>query len=253
MIRKYLPLAIILPIVFLSCTINVEGNRGLDGISNFSNVITNESMTTENRKTAAFDGVDISSAFDVTITDQAFNNEIQVSAPDFAMSNIVTKVEKGILKVYVDGSISLKNGEKLQISFPHRNLNNIKLSGASKLKADHQLKVDKLNINLGGATKLDLNVATNSLVLDHSGASKLDLKGNSQNFKANVSGASKLDASDLKVKEGDFKVSGASSVKIWVVNNLDIDASGASKVSYKASSGVKLKINKSGASKVTEF
>ena len=246
-----LPITVALSLSFISCSLNINGNRGLDFIESSTSYDSN--MTNETRKVSQFDNVDISSAFKVVVTDNDYKGNVVVSAPSDALGKIVTKVVNGTLKVYVDGSISMKNGEKLEITFPHRKLRDIKISGASKLVADHVLKVDKLNVNLSGASSLDLNVVSNLIKLDHSGASKFKIKGNAQNFDANVSGASKLDAEDLKAANVKLKASGASSVKVWAVNDLKIDASGASKVSYKRQNGLSKSLDKSGASKISEF
>lgn len=244
-----LPITVVLSLTFFSCSVDINGNKGLDFIESSSD----SDMTQETRKISSFDNVDISSAFNVVVSDNDYKGNIVVSAPSHALGKVVTKVVNGTLKVYVDGNLSMKYGEKLEITFPHRKLRDIKISGASKLVANHTMKVDKLNVNLSGASNLDLNVVSNLIKLDHSGASKFKLAGNSQNFEANVSGASKLDAENLKAANVKLKASGASSVKVWAVNDLKIDASGASKVLYKKQNGLNKSLDKSGASKISEL
>lgn len=246
-----LPLSAVLTLTFSSCSIDINGKKGLDLVE--STFDSNTSIVHEDRKISNFDNVDISSAFSVVVSDNDYKGSIVVSAPDYAMDKIVTKVVNGTLKVYVDGSISMKSGDKLEITFPHRKLRDIKISGASKLIVKHVMKLEKLNVNLSGASSLDLNVVSNLIKLDHSGASKFKLTGNTQDFEANVSGASKLDAENLKASKVILKASGASSAKVWAVNDLKINASGASKVVYKSQNGLVKSLDKSGASKISEF
>ncbi|QTV06257.1 head GIN domain-containing protein [Faecalibacter bovis] len=246
-----LPITVALFTIFSSCSVDLNGKKSNDIEESLT--YTDRNAIKENRKVSNFEHVDISSAFNVVVSDNDFNGNVVVSAPDYAMEKIVTKVVNGTLKVYVDGSLSMKNGEKLEITFPHRKLRDIKLSGASKLVAKHAMKLDKLDVNLSGASSLDLNVISNSINLENSGASKFILKGNAKDFEVKVSGASKIEAEELKASKVRINASGASSAKIWAVDNLIVDASGASKVYVIKQNGLKKSINTSGASKVSEI
>lgn len=246
---------IILPIfgalVLISCSIDINGKKGQDIIQNFDS--SDVSIAKEIRNVSDFDNIEVSSAFNVIVTDNNFSGKIEVSAPEFAMEKIVTKVENGTLKIYVNSSINMRNGEKLEISFPHRKLRNIQLSGASKLVANHAIKVEKLAIDLTGASNLDLNIISNVLMLESSGASKFSVRGNVQTFDADISGASKLEADNLKAAKIKLDASGASKAKVWAVDELLVEASGASNVIYKSQNGLKKSIEKSGASKISEL
>ena len=66
---------------------------------------------------------------------------------------------------------------------------------------------------------------------------------------ADASGASTIDAENLKVENADVEASGASKATISATNDLKVDASGASKISY-IGEPKNIKQNSSGASSV---
>ena len=68
---------------------------------------------------------------------------------------------------------------------------------------------------------------------------------------ADASGASTIDAENLKVEDADVEASGASSATVSATNDLKVDASGASKISYNGEPK-SIKQNSSGASSVTK-
>ena len=72
-----------------------------------------------------------------------------------------------------------------------------------------------------------------SLKVEGSGKSDLRLAGKVQGLKLDFSGASSVDASALEANEASLEASGASTVKVWAVDSLQVKASGASEVFYK--------------------
>ena len=71
-----------------------------------------------------------------------------------------------------------------------------------------------------------------------SGASELTLIGDGEDLEAELSGASELDAFNFNADDADIKVSGASTAKVYVKNELEADASGASKIRYRGDARV---------------
>jgi hypothetical protein len=71
------------------------------------------------------------------------------------------------------------------------------------------------------------------LTLDLSGACDLDLKGNGHSMHADLSGLSSLEAYRFTTKDASVEVSGASSAKVNVTENLQIEKDFVSRVEYR--------------------
>ncbi|MDQ4123565.1 MAG: DUF2807 domain-containing protein [Acidobacteriota bacterium] len=115
-----------------------------------------------------------------------------------------------------------------------------------------RITVAELNrLDLSGASKADVkNVRTDKFELDLNGASKINLEGEVATFIADMSGASNLDAENLKTAKAVIEASGASKANIFVTEDLNADASGASKIFY-AGNPKTVREDESGASRVS--
>ena len=112
--------------------------------------------------------------------------------------------------------------------------NSINLASATQMIAnDGTLREDKLDIDLKGASSLEIN--------------KLSLN----EIDVDLSGASSFKASKIELNDASFDLSGASNVQIESLIADDIELSLAGASSFKASGSVdKIEVDASGASKV---
>lgn len=230
-----------------SCTVDANGRNTT--LNPFENIEASENIIHETRNVSPFEGIKVSNAIEVVVDDTNFAGKISVDAPDNYMSKIKTEVVNGVLKLYIEGNMNF-NSHKIVVTIPHQKLRSFDLSGASKVNVKPTLKVENMMINLSGASALNLTLMSNKVTVENSGASSLTVGGNAQNLVTDISGASKFNAEKLKVSTAMIECSGASSATVWVVDQLNVNASGASKVSYVSQAGLKTKIDTSGASKV---
>lgn len=112
------------------------------------------------------------------------------------------------------------------------------------------MMVEKFTAKLSGASSANLNIVSNEVNLDLSGASSLNIGGNAQKLFVDNSGASKLSAKELKAAFVKVDCSGASKAEVWAIDQLEADASGASKVTYVNENNLKKNVSNSGASSV---
>lgn len=183
---------------------------------------------TETRNVSDFKKVDVGGAMNVEIVVQR-NFSVTVEADDNLLTNIKTETSGDTLKIYSEDSISPKTRINVKISMPE--VEGLSVSGASS----------------GSVT----GVNSDSLKLKASGASKISLEGTAKELSADASGASTIDAENLKVQDADVEASGASKAVVSATNDLKVDASGASKISY-VGEPKNIKQNSSGASTITK-
>ncbi len=111
-------------------------------------------------------------------------------------------------------------------------------------------EIEDLEVS-GASSGNVINVKADSLELKASGASKIKISGTAKDLEANASGASTIDAESLQVENAEVDASGASKAIISASNELNVEASGASKISY-IGEPKNIKQNSSGASSITK-
>lgn len=208
----------------------------------------NGNVKKETRKVSSFDALNISSAFEVYLT-QGNSESLVIEADDNLLDIIKTEVRGGVLKIYVDANIRHSKTMKAYISF--KMLNMIELSGACELYGENKFKLDNLELELSGASDIKMDFTANKVYLDLSGASDIEFKGSAQRMDIDASGATDLHALDFEVKECAVDASGACNIRVFVTDELSVDASGASTVRYKGNPGIEIDI--SGASSIRRY
>ncbi len=224
-------------VVFSSTSIYAE--RGVRG---------NGDVEKETRNINSFDAIDISSAFEVELT-QSGSESLVIEADENILEHIYTEVVGGTLKIYTKGNIRNINTMKAYISF--KMIEELELSGACEVKGMNKMKFNDFVIDASGACEVNLNLTARKMSLDLSGATEIYLVGFADEFIIDISGASEIKALDFEVKNCEVDASGASSIKIFATENIEIEASGATTVRYKGKPSVD--IDTSGASSVRRY
>ena len=115
------------------------------------------------------------------------------------------------------------------------------MSGACIFKGKNTIRGNYLNIELTGASDLELIAEVGLLSVDATGASSIKLAGSTDKMTVDLTGASEVSAYPLKAKNASIEMSGASSGNFTVYETLSIELSGASDVNLKGSPEVKYK------------
>lgn len=148
---------------------------------------------------------------------------------------------------------SKQSHDKVTVKLQMEDITDIDLSGAARLYITGIYTCNVLDIELSGASKLSkFEVNSKELSLECSGASSIELVGKYKEIDIDASGASKVNiTSDSPVNEIETEVSGACKV------NLNLDAilykgeySSATKINYKGNCN-NLVIGASGACNLT--
>ena len=182
-----------------------------------------------------FQSVVIKGPFKVYYSTDA-ESQVAVSAKDNdSRDRITTKVSGGTLYVSLDNS-SVKwwgvNKEfKVYITAPK--LNALTVSGAVNFVVVDILRSTNFSLILSGASNFSGKIESEEIKANLSGASDCKVSGSSNKLDLVCSGASGFKGSDLKVDKADLDASGASSIKIHVIEALKAHASGASSIQYK--------------------
>lgn len=205
----------------------------------------------EVREAKNFSSIELSSAFDVYLT-QGNEESVAVSASEAKYrDDIKVEVKGGVLIVKYDSKGKWNTGNrKLKAYISFKQLDRLKVSGACDVYVVGDWKDDNLKIDLSGASNVKGKVDMQKLMVDISGASDLTLTGSVGQLNVEASGASDFKGFDLAVDYCNAKASGASDIKITVNKELSAEASGASDVRYRGA-GLIRDVKTSGASSIS--
>ena len=212
-------------------------------------------VITEKKDFKNFTSLDISSAFEVDIT-QSSTYSVVISADEDLFDYIEVSQTGSKLKIYLSPrhiftDFTLGN-RVLKAEISMASLHGLELSGASKGTVTGFRSASPLMLDVSGATTLKIvNITAGDTDFDISGASKLsgnltaghadfyisgassmELSGVTNDMEIEVSGASRADLEEFHAGNVDITLSGASEATIYVDEMLDVEVSGASRLYF---------------------
>jgi len=194
-----------------------------------------------------FNEIEISHSFNARINyGKAYSISVQVN--ENLKDYVVIEKRGNSLKIGMEDGRSYVGG-KFEVIITMPDIRKLGLSGASFANINGFNFNHALDINLSGASELYGGVKTGNLDLDLSGASKVTMKGVGENLAINASGSSQITMDEFKVNDARLALSGSSLCMINIDGEMDVKASGSSKVKY-CGKGELGSIEASGFSKV---
>lgn len=186
-----------------------------------------------------FDRIAIRSVVNGTIT-QGTSNSITYDG-----SNLGFKFEVS------NGSLILNGVNSGSVDITFKELNELEISGSSKLSSTNMIKANNLEINVSGSAKLELQLQANDVEAKISGVGSLELNGNANSFDVKISGSGKIYAEDFKVRNSAYNISGNATAYVNVTDTLTGNVSGLAKIYYQTEP-LKVYSNISGIGKIQQ-
>lgn len=201
-----------------------------------------------------FESIDVSHAFEIVFSPQVAEGTAELTAPVNLFDCIGSEVDDdGCLNVEYIRNVRLGSGianPVLRLSSAEK-FSSIDMTGATKVSSEDTLRLEDLEIEVSGASGIELALMADKLYIRTSGASGAVLEGSCKELGIKVSGASKTDAQSLKADYCDVECSGASKISVWCGKEIVLDCSGASKIDIYGP-GVIAKQSVSGASSISK-
>jgi len=136
-----------------------------------------------------------------------------------------------------DWDVDVMDVDEIRINITMPALEKIEAEGYGKIEFE-RFESDDMDIEMRGPVKLRGELSGRELVINLTGKSEAELSGQVTNLDAELQFASKLRAYNLEVQDAIVEVSGASSAKINVSNNLEMDEGLASDIDYRGNPNV---------------
>ncbi len=233
--------------------------------NNFSSTTDSNYLNGEMRNVGNFKGIQASTGVKVVFT-QAANSNVKVIADADKLQYVITKVEDGILKIYVENkdkrkSLSFKN---LSINVSNPKLNSLKTTSGALFKTTNRISEKNINIDAssGSQIKGDFNIAQKTFIDVSSGSnvnvklistdvdssvssgSYLSLDGFTKNLSIDISSGASAKAQNLKAQNVNVESTSGSNVSVFSTDNLKVRASSGGSVKYKGTPNIISDISK---------
>lgn len=214
-------------------------------------VSSSENITTETKDIGTFTEIEVSSGFNV-ILNKGTIEKIEISANENLHKYINIELKDGELNISREREIRFDNDAEITITITYNHINEIEASGGCNFTIEDELANDELEIEMSGGSKLTGRLNVKNLEAELSGGGKLNLEGMVDNFNLDLSGGGVCKSYDLIINSFSSDLSGGSSVELTINGNIDIDASGGSKLKYKGN-GVVVSKSLSGGSTISKL
>lgn len=225
---------------------------------------TSSYLNGESRNVGEFSGIQVSTGVNVVFKQESPTN-IKVIADADKLQYIVTKVENGVLKVYVDnkGQKNLKF-KNISVNVSSPRMDNIKTSSGSTFTTVNSVKENNMMIDAssGSIVKGKFNISNNTTVEATSGSDiKIDINSKNFAFKGSSGSSTTFDgqagmasfdissgalckADNLRTNMAEAESSSGSSLSVNVVSKLKAKASSGGVIKYKGNPEITSDISK---------
>ncbi|MCJ8153653.1 DUF4252 domain-containing protein [Chryseobacterium sp. SSA4.19] len=232
--------------------------------SSFTSENTSSYLNGENRSIENFSGIQVSTGVNVVFK-QETPTSVKVIADADKLKYVVTKVENGVLKVYVDNkgvkNLKFKN---LSVNVSSPRIENIQTISGASFTAVNSIRENNLNIeassgsNINGTFNVDdhINVSVDSgsniradvssekVVFKGTSGSNSNLKGTARTGIFEISSGASCKAENLRINNANVESSSGGSISIEVKDNLKVSASSGASVKYKGNPEIDSNISK---------
>ena len=248
---------------------SAEKNANISTTYNYSSSSTDTSsyLNGENRNVGNFSGIETSAGVKVVFT-QDSKTSVKVLADSDKLHHIITRVDNGILKVYIDSkgvqNLKFKN---LSVNVSSPLLDRIKTSSGSKFTGINEITSKKLsieassgsaiagmfkidgtsNFNISSGSSVKSTITSTKVLVKCSSGSSIKLEGASHHLEIDASSGASCKADQLISNTAVVESTSASSVSVNVKDKLTVKASSAGSVKYKGNPELESNISKSSA------
>ena len=181
-----------------------------------------------------FSGIEVSSSIKIDVRQgDTYRVELLTNNPENLEDIRIEKIGN-TLDISLEDRFKIFNDLDVTVKITMPKLENLELSGATAGKVVHFQNQDRLNVDISGASSLQLDADAKNINLDLSGASSVELIGRIDKLSVDLSGASSLEADRAKIIDADVEASGASHAEFSnVAGRLRQEVSGASEVEVR--------------------
>jgi len=189
----------------------------------------NGNVTEEVRQVGEFDQIHVSRGMNVYVT-QGSPAKVVVIADNNLHEVIETKVEGGVLKVYVNENIRWAKEKKVMITV--EKLSGLESTSGSNAWSQNQIMSENLELKASSGANIILEVNAKYLKADCSSGANIKLSGLAKEADMETSSGANLKGEELKAENCKMKASSGGNVSSTVNGRLEAQASSGGNIVY---------------------
>ena len=189
----------------------------------------NGNVTEEVRQVAEFDQIQVSRGMNVYVT-QGSPAKVVVIADNNLHEVIETKVEGGVLKVYVNENVRWAKEKKVMVTV--EKLSGVQTTSGSNAWSQNQIMSENLELKATSGANLTMDVNAKYLKADCSSGANIKLSGLAKEAELETSSGANLKGEELKAENCKMRASSGGNVLSTVNGRLEAHASSGGNVVY---------------------
>ncbi len=188
---------------------------------------------TQQRNTAAFHGISVSSGIDLYLT-QGNSEEVVVKADPDIIDDIITEVRDGVLHIYMKKNRNWMWNKERSCYVTFDDLTRLDVSAGADVESENAFKLDELKIAVSAGADVELDDVTAKAVwLDTSSGSDAEISGRTDRFEASSSSGADISCDDFVAKYCKVSVSSGADAEVHATEELRASASSGGDIRYK--------------------
>jgi len=189
----------------------------------------NGNVTEEIRQVGVFDQIHVSRGMNVYVS-QGSPAKVVVIADNNLHEVIETKVEGGVLKVYVNENIRWAKEKKVLVTI--EKLSGLETSSGSNVWSQNQIMSENFEMKATSGAYITMDVNAKYLKAECSSGANIKLSGLAKEAELGTSSGANLKGEELKAENCKMKASSGGNVSSTVNGKLDAHASSGGNVVY---------------------
>lgn len=209
----------------------------------------NGNIRIESRSAGSFNNVDVSGSIDVYAKQDSVSG-IKVEADENLMEYIQVIEDGNIVRIRTERGFNLHGTKRIKVYVSSPDFKSFRASGACNIYSENKINsTDILAFDLSGSSDVKMELNSPKVDADLSGACKIELQGETKDFKVDGSGSTDIYSLNLLAENVDIGISGSGDAEVFASRKLDVDVSGSGTIKYKGSATVNQHISGSGSVK----
>jgi len=196
--------------------------------------LTTKANRVDDRHLSGFNAVNLSSSYDVYIT-QGAAESVKVDASDEDLGHLITEVHGGVLNIYEKehGGLHWDMGSHKRIVYiVAKDINNISISGSGDVFFKNGINTASMKIRINGSGDISGRLNVKQLETIISGSGDVKLSGHADDSNVRVAGSGDFEARDLVTGSTTVRVMGSGDATVNASTKIDASVSGSGDIRY---------------------
>ena len=189
----------------------------------------NGDVASEKRTVENFHTIRLTGNYEIGLK-QGPKEQIIIVTDSNLLEFIDTDTENEVL--IVENTKKIKSDAGIKIYITYQQLEGIKSVGASIIRSESPIRSERLELEVPGASLIDLEIDVKDLDITMAGAGSIHLKGQVESQNIALRGVGNLEAFELESLSCQIEVSGMGGAEVNVKENLHARVNGVGSIKY---------------------